>query len=254
MVAFDTQDGTGREYSAASYNTAQAAGGQRSSGASGGARGRYPLTPTAVGARGGMSYVPTYARYLDPSVRPMEQAAPEGPSGPVGPDPATVNQRGQAITLGASNYYSKKGTPGLLGGYFDAFKNGLQGAAQGYADIAGQDFKQQVGSMLGDLNSIGALRSGGVQAGINQAMTTYGRQVGDYSNQLATQAAQLAQTENDNNIERQFRDQQYGDAKKAAHKSAIGNILGGLGGAVSVIPGIGKIGGGILKGLGSIFG
>lgn len=242
MVAFDTQDGTGREYNATSYNTAQAAGGQRRSPSmSGGAGGRYQAYPSALGARGGMNYVPTYARYLDPGAAPMESQPREGPSGPAAPTPKPT------VTPDATG-------KGLLGGYFDAFSGGLKGAAQGYADLAGQDFKQQIGTMLGNLNSIGALRSGGVQAGLNQAMTTYGRQVGDYSNQLATQAAQLAQNENDMNIERQFRGQQYGDAKRAAHKSAIGKLLGGLGGAASVIPGIGGIAGGILKGIGSIFG
>lgn len=215
-ISFGTQDGNNRAYSPEGYNTAQAAGGQRSS-------------PNRVqyGRATAGGYTPTYAKY---GVLGYSPPAPDN-----APTPQAKANTPVSYNKGPD------GNP-LLGGYFDPMNTALQDSVKAYGDIAGQNFKTQIGTMLGNLNGIGALRSGGVQAGINQAMQTYGQQVGDYARMTSGQAMQDAMTENNNNIERQFRAQQYADAKDAANKSAIGKLLGGAGKAIGLIPGMGTVG------------
>lgn len=227
MASFDTQNGDGRTYSADSYNTAAAAGGRRSSPM----RPRPQVVGAGLGAIRPGGYVPTYAKYAKPggAVATAETGAERMRAAAAAPQP-------------------------FLGGDFDQFQGALSGAAKGYADMAGEDFKKDVGTLLGNLNGIGALRSGGVQAGINDAMTHYGREVGDYTSQLASQAANLAQGQYTYEQEAAERKREYyqnrADAKSAQHKSAIGKILGGIAGGIEAIPGIGTAG----KILGGIFG
>lgn len=155
----------------------------------------------------------------------------------------------------------------------------LEGQVKAYGDMVGQDFTKQVGSLLGDLNGIGALRSGAVQTGVNDLTTNYGRQIGNYASQTASTAAGLDQQEaefgrnlgfqnqqlseqgrefdssdafrkseasrdeTDKQFERNFMTQQYNDQKSASKRKGIGKLLGGaLGIASSFIPGGSTVG------------
>lgn len=122
--------------------------------------------------------------------------------------------------------------PLSLGGQTQKFNMQLRGASLGYANLAGRRLNRELGTMLGDLNSIGALRSGAVQAGVNLASQRFGETVGDYSNTLAVQGAQMAQEEYDRNTERAFRERQYNDARRASRRRGLGRALGTLGGGV----------------------
>lgn len=172
-----------------------------------------------------------------------------------------------------------------LGGYAPK----LEGQVKAYGDMVGQDFTKQVGSLLGDLNGIGALRSGAVQTGLNDLTTNYGRQIGNYAAQTASTAAGLnqqesefgrdlgfrgqqlgeqgrefdasdtfrrseaARDETDKNFERNFLTQQYNDQKGASKRRGIGKLLGGaLGVASNFIPG-GSIAGKVIGGLSGVF-
>lgn len=132
----------------------------------------------------------------------------------------------------------------LEGGYFDAFNNAMQQAAQGYANIEGQQFQQSVGKMLGGLNSIGGLRSGAVIADTNNLMNTYAGDVSNYNAELATKAAELGEEANMANQGIQQSQQQFDlkrkDASKAALASAIGSIIGDV---PKIMAGFGGVGG-----------
>lgn len=78
------------------------------------------------------------------------------------------------------------GAGGPAAGGRGSYADKLSGQVSAYGDMVGQDFKKGVGQMLGDLNGIGALRSGAVQAGLNEASSTYGRQIGSYAAQTAS--------------------------------------------------------------------
>lgn len=122
--------------------------------------------------------------------------------------------------------------PGSLGAATAGFEKQLSGAAQGYANIAGRDLRRGLGIMLGDLNSIGALRSGAVQAGVDQASREYGKTIGDYSSMLALEGARMGQEEFDRETERRFRERQYRDARRASKRRGLGRALGALGGGI----------------------
>jgi hypothetical protein len=133
----------------------------------------------------------------------------------------------------------------FLGGQFDAFRNAMQEAVGGYGAMAGEDFQRRVGEFLGGMNEIGALRSGGVQAGVDQFGREFGRQIGHYSSMASRDALGMAQQEHDSDVERAFRERQYQDAKRASKRRGIGKLLGGalkIGGALG-IPGAGTIAG-----------
>lgn len=134
--------------------------------------------------------------------------------------------------------------PAFLGGNVQPFQDAMREGVQGYGNMLGEDLRKQIGVQLGDLNSIGALRSGAVQTGVNDATAAYGRQIGNYASQATGQAVGMAQQENDNQIERGFRDRQYNDAKKASKRRGIGQLLGGAAGML-LGPAVGAVGGAI---------
>lgn len=136
----------------------------------------------------------------------------------------------------------KMASQGLYNGLANQFTDALGGAVEGYGNIAAKQLRREVGTFLGNLNSIGGLRSGSVQAGLDQLTQGYADQIGNYAMQLAPQGLQLAQNENDLQTERAFRERQYRDAQKASHRRTLGKLLGGaLGGALSFVPGAGKV-------------
>lgn len=169
-----------------------------------------------------------------PSAAPRPMPAGLAPGGATMAGPRTSNASAPhpalpASGVGAQPQQTLGSDPGLAPAV-NYFQSADAAAVQGYGDIAAQDFTKQVGQMLGNLNSIGALRSGGVEAGINDAMTKYGRQIGDYASMTATTAAGQGQEENAAQIERNFRQQQLDAANRNSVFGDIGQLLGaGLG-------------------------
>jgi hypothetical protein len=88
---------------------------------------------------------------------------------------------------------------------------GFQGAAaaqtQVAAEQAGYDFDQRIGALYGNLNAMGALRSGGASQGIQQAGRTFSQQVGNAAAANALQAESLGQ---DFGFRREALDKDYG--------------------------------------------
>lgn len=116
----------------------------------------------------------------------------------------------------------------LFGGYYDAINNAMQSGIQGYSDIVGQQLKQQIGQTLGGINAIGGLRSGAVPAYINQAMTNFGNQVGDYASMAQQNVLQDSLTANQDNINNLINSRNYTAAKRATEGLApvIGSLTG----------------------------
>lgn len=156
---------------------------------------------------------------LNPAQQPVTSAMPLAPS-------TAVNLASPNMPATGPAPYD----PNSLDSNISQFQGAEAAGVQGYGDMVGQDFRKQVGGLLGDLNSIGGLRSGGVVSGINDLTTNYARQIGDYAKMTAGQATQLGQEEYDANVERKYR----ADAEKRARRhsllSGIGTVLGGVGG------------------------
>lgn len=127
-----------------------------------------------------------------------------------------------------------------LGATVGQFQDFAREGVQGYAAMAGDDLQRKYGQMLGDLNGIGALRSGGVQQGLMDLNRGYAREIGNVASQATLGAIGFGQEEQDREIERRFRERAYKDNKKASRRRMFGQLLGG---AASFIPGIGPIAG-----------
>lgn len=263
--SFGTQVGQVRSFTPDSYAATVSSGGARGTTTNPSQAGA-PKPPATVSRAYGMQgaptagvkangYVPTYARYgtLVPTTAAPVPPAPKAPGGygvtgygvPAAPTgtPGPQTYFGPATGLGPSSSASQFRKAGvhvfqlpqqgpLEGGYFDAFNNAMQQAAQGYANTEGQQFKLDVGKMLGGLNSIGALRSGAVVSDTNNLMNTYAGDVSNYNAQLAEQAAQLGLSADMQNQEINQNQQQFDlkrkDANRAAMAQAVGTVLGDI--------------------------
>jgi hypothetical protein len=260
QYGFATSDGSGREYTAQSYGTSVGSGGTRRGGIGG-------MRDRAVGA---------------------VKAQQGGGMGAMQGNPASVALDAPRIP-NLAPLDAGGGGPRGGGSQPSSYAPRLEGQVKAYGDMVGQDFTKKVGSMLGDLNGIGALRSGAAQTGLNDLTTEYGRQIGNYASQTATDAAKLdqqesefgrnlgfqrdqfgeqqrefdssdafrkseaARDETDKSFERNFITNQYNDQKKASQRRGIGKVLGGIAGvASSFVPG-GSVAGKVLGGLGKIF-
>lgn len=202
---FDTQDGSGREYSRETYGASVTSG----SGA------RRP------GMKPGQ---PTPTPMFDPQSFAQASVAPDAPRIPnLAPGGGDLTQRRTAAGVAddptyLDRVYAARENPtyspevqalrdagpifsraggGQAGGPGGSYAGRLEGQVKAYGDMVGQDFQRQVGSMLGDLNGIGALRSGATVTGMNDLTTNFGRQVGNYAAQTATDAARLDQQESE---------------------------------------------------------
>jgi len=173
-----------------------------------------PIADTPFTTPGGNTYTPSTYGATVAGGGSRANAALAAPAYPKGKTPA-AGVSGDPSLSPTIDFYTKQ----------------LGTAMTGYADMAGQDFQKQIGQMLGNLNSIGALRSGGVQAGINQAMQMYGRQIGDTSKTLATEAATMGSEENNAVLERQFRQQQLDASRHNSLLGSIGGLVGGVAGS-----------------------
>lgn len=159
---------------------------------------------------------------LNPGQQPMTAAAPMTPATPFAP-PAGPAPGGSPL---GANY-----DPNSLGSNIGAFQNAAGVGVQGYGDMVGQDFQKQVGGMLGDLNSIGGLRSGATVTSMNDLTTNYGRQIGNYAKMAEGDATKMGQEEYDANVERKYRADSEKRARKNSIIGAIGGIVGGAAGA-----------------------
>lgn len=110
------------------------------------------------------------------------------------------------------------GTGGYVDQAADAAKRSVVGAGQAAAPY----LTRQIGTTLGNLNSIGSLRSGAVPVALNDAATDYGRQIGAAGERAAGESlgAGLAASEQD--LMKQQMDQQ----RKSSLLGAIGTGLG----------------------------
>ena len=161
-----------------------------------------------------------------------------------------VYASGASVAPKVPTYPTSIANPTSVGAQVGQFQNFAREGVQGYGDIAGQDFRKNVGEMLGNLNSIGALRSGGVTSGLNDLTTNYGRQIGDYA-KMATQAA-IGQGQEQAQRERELAYRQAAEARARRQSTlgTIGKIVGGVGG---LLPG-GSLIGKAAKVLGGVFG
>jgi hypothetical protein len=179
-----------------------------------------------------------------------------GAGGPNGPLPPVSAAGYPTVTL------PDRDVAGNIGQMQDFAREGVQG----YGQMLGEDFRKDVGNTLGNLNKMGALRSGAVEAGMGDLMSNYGRQVGAYS-QMATRDAmglglqasqgtmddyfksrQLSGQETNDSFDRFYRqseanrdqynydrelrerDRANKSKKKSGILGAVGGILGGVGG------------------------
>lgn len=103
------------------------------------------------------------------------------------------------------------------------FKSFNEDAIRGYGALAGEDFAKQVGSTLGGLNQVGALRSGAVSSELGNLTDRYARTIGQYALQAAPQSMEQAlgfQTG-----VKQFEDE-AARSRKAGFLSTVGGLLG----------------------------
>lgn len=94
-------------------------------------------------------------------------------------------------------------------------------------------FEQQVGDVLGGLNSIGALRSGGTQVAMNDLSRTFADQIGSHASSATLQAIghglQASSARQQNRMISNQEDEQRRQ-RRGALLGSIGSVLGaGLG-------------------------
>jgi len=106
--------------------------------------------------------------------------------------------------------------------YVPAAQKAAQTGVEGFAQVAQKPLTQQVGTALGGLNSIGALRSGAVPVALGDIATQYGNQVGGYAKMAAGESLGAGLAANEQALLKQQIDQQ----RKSSLLGAIGGALG----------------------------
>jgi len=100
----------------------------------------------------------------------------------------------------------------------------------GYGETLQPQILKDIGTALGGLNSIGALRSGGSTVALNDITTKYAGMVGAYAKQAAGEATQAGLEAR----RLKLAESQARAARKAGLLKAIGSVLGaGIGFAAS---------------------
>jgi hypothetical protein len=97
-----------------------------------------------------------------------------------------------------------------------------QTGAEGFGQVAQRPLMRQIGTTLGGLNSIGALRSGAVPVAAQDIAETYGNQVGGYAKMAAGESLGAGLAANEQDLLKQQLDQQ----RKSQLLGAIGGALG----------------------------
>jgi hypothetical protein len=108
--------------------------------------------------------------------------------------------------------------------------NFYQNAAREGVNAIGEnlafDFRRELGSYLGGLNSTGALRSGAVESGANDIMRTYATQVGNVASQATLGAIGYGVDSSKDELARQQAAADRKNQRKIGTIGAIGGILG----------------------------
>jgi len=112
--------------------------------------------------------------------------------------------------------------PFQTGGYVDQAAAAANKAATGFGQAAQRPLAQQVGTMLGGLNSIGALRSGAVPVAAGDIASAYGTQVGAAAKQAAGESLGAGLAANEQDLMRQQMEEQ----RRASLLGSIGSALG----------------------------
>lgn len=100
--------------------------------------------------------------------------------------------------------------------------NQLNSAVQGYGEIMRPELMQTIGSALGGLNQIGALRSGATTTALNDITTNYADRFAAYATQTAGQGAQLGLGQYDREMAERERKRQ----ERASLLRTLGSALG----------------------------
>lgn len=106
--------------------------------------------------------------------------------------------------------------------YQNAAREGVNAIGQGLAF----DFRRELGSYLGGLNSTGALRSGAVESGADDIMRTYADRVGSAASQATLGAIGFGAGTVSEELARQNAAADRKQAQKSGTMGAIGGLLG----------------------------
>lgn len=108
--------------------------------------------------------------------------------------------------------------------------NFYQNAAREGVNAMGQqaafDFRRELGTYLGGLNSTGALRSGAVESGANDIMNTYSRNFANQASQATLGAIGYGFQTSQDELARQQAAAERKNQRKIGTMSAVGGLLG----------------------------
>jgi len=131
------------------------------------------------------------------------------------------------------------------GASIDEFQRRAREGVEGYGEAARPSLDRSVGTAIGGLNSIGALRSGGTVQAMNDISSNYGQQIGAYAKQASAEAIgqgvnyAFGQRDRDtqaSQYEREFQYRKDNDARE--RKSGIFKMIGtALGAGVGFLAG-----------------
>jgi len=106
--------------------------------------------------------------------------------------------------------------------FVPAAQQAAQKGVEGFTQVAERPLTRQIGTALGGLNSIGALRSGAVPVAMQDIAETYGNQAGGYAKMAAGESLGAGLAANEQGLMKQQLDQQ----RKSSLLGAIGSALG----------------------------
>jgi hypothetical protein len=106
--------------------------------------------------------------------------------------------------------------------YQNAAREGVTAIGEGLAF----DFRRELGSYLGGLNSTGALRSGAVESGADDIMRTYADRVGSAASQATLGAIGFGAGTVSEELARQGAAADRKQANKSSIMSGVGGLLG----------------------------
>jgi len=117
--------------------------------------------------------------------------------------------------------YTPRGRDDPYGDVPQAQEFAMQGV-EGYGEALRPHLLREIGTALGGLNEIGALRSGGANVALSDISTNYAQQIGAFAKQASGQALGYGLEAGRLRFERE----QARAKKKAGLLKAIGSVLG----------------------------
>lgn len=103
-------------------------------------------------------------------------------------------------------------------------------SVRGYGAAAAPTLRRSIGSALGGLNAMGALRSGGTVQALNDISSNYGDQIGAYADQATLGAMNTGLAANAARLQNQEFQYRQDQANRGGVLRTIGGVLGaGLG-------------------------